>query len=781
MATTSVATPFMPVAAKTGEAVQLAMQRLWLMGQVLPVGARLLVHHTFRSSEKKPLEVVYAFGLPRDAALRRFRITGEGFCARSELRPVEEAVRAYEAGIEEGHLATLARQYGDGLVNLTVGNIRPGETVTVVLEILAGVEAHDDGLRFRFPFTLAPCYHRQARAAEVSPGMGEIELPEEEFGDLMLPRFAADASDLHEVGFDLRVRMPRGAREIGSPSHPLRVLQEEGGGRVQLATGRDVPDRDLVLDVRAQDGLGGVLSGLDREGRGRFAAVVPSRTFGERGDAPRQVVFVLDRSGSMNGSPIQQARKAVEACLGALAADDRFGVVAFDDRVEVFRSSLAQGTSESREQAREFLRGIDARGGTELAAGISKAAAMLGRAGGDILVLTDGQVYGTEQILAAARGTGVRLHCLGIGSASQDRFLALLARETGGVSRFLTPRERVDLTVVDLFASIGRPVAAGVEVKLEGIAGGQIAPEPPQAVFAGTPLVAFGESDGPAKGRLALSWEGGSAAVALEIAESELGDTLRLLQGARLITDLESRWTGAEEPGAAARREEQRIDRRLEALSQAYGLASRRMALVAVVERPGDRPGELPKTRVVPVGMPRDTAFSSYFGATCAAMALQPVGQAESEPIVGALFSLARPLRPRAVAFEAAAPLDAELARACEVEPGAVDTLLELAADIEPDGGLPGSTEEERVQATILALLCFLAEGHTERTGTFRSHVARLIGFLESMAHVHAVAGEVVALARQGGRLEGEWAARSTGAQLWTELKEALRKGEQHA
>jgi len=119
MATTSVATRFVPVAAATGEAVHLAMQRLWLTGRVLPAGARLFVHHTFRSSETKPLEVIYAFGLPRDAALRRFRVAGDGFSVRSELRPVQEAVRAYEAGIAEGHLATLARQYGDGLVNLT--------------------------------------------------------------------------------------------------------------------------------------------------------------------------------------------------------------------------------------------------------------------------------------------------------------------------------------------------------------------------------------------------------------------------------------------------------------------------------------------------------------------------------------------------------------------------------------------------------------------------------------------------------------------------------------
>src|ERR1051325_5001007 len=142
---------FQVVQAKTGETVSLAMQRLWLSGRVLTAGARIMVRHVFTSEEKRPLEVVYAFALPRDAALRRFRVTGDGFSVRSELKPVADAIKAYEAGIEAGHLSTLARQYGDGVVNLSLGNLRPGETVAVTLEIVAGVELDDGGLRFRFP------------------------------------------------------------------------------------------------------------------------------------------------------------------------------------------------------------------------------------------------------------------------------------------------------------------------------------------------------------------------------------------------------------------------------------------------------------------------------------------------------------------------------------------------------------------------------------------------------------------------------------------------------
>jgi Ca-activated chloride channel family protein len=780
MPASSAAIAFRPVAAETGGELRLAMQSLFLAGRILPVGARLTVRHVFQSEEKKPLEVIYSLALPRDAALRRFQVSGPGFSMRSELKPVAEAVKAYEAGLEKGNLATLARQYGDGIVNLTLGNLRPGETVTVTLQLLAGVEMRDDGLRFRFPFTLAPSYHVRAKSARMPDGMGEMELPEDEFGDVILPRFAQDASGLHQVGFDLSVWVPEQIQELSSPSHPVRVLREDGHhGRVCLAAERDVPDRDLMLDVRAKAGFSRALAGLGSDGKGYFAATLASTAFGSLPNMARRTVLVLDRSGSMGGLPIAQARKAMEACLAALAEDDLFGIVAFDNHVERFQDKLLPATQDNRDRAREFLRGIGARGGTELASAVLAAAEMLEREAGDILVVTDGQVFGTEKILAQVRSAAVRIHCLGIGSASQDRFLALLARETGGVSRFVTPRERVDVPAVDLFASIGRPVATEIAAQVDGFATAAIAPEPAAAVFAGSPLVVFGETGAGGEGRLHLNWQTAEGAremaVPLAVTRNSLGETLRLIRGARLLTDLESRLDKIETPGAAGKREENRVGDRLEALSQALGLASRRMALVAVVERAGDQPGEIPQTRIVPVGMPQDTAMGAYFLPRATALArmalgaptyagaagMSPPASAARRMDEGArhLFSTIMGKRRPAADYEAAAMPSA-------VPSGPEDLLLDLAGRMQADGGMPGRQEEERIWATLVALLCFIAEGHTASSGAFRSHVGRLIAFLDSRASDPQLR-EALARIRKGGSLPGDWA----------ELADPLRMG----
>ena len=797
---------FGPCNAATGRPLDLAMQELWLSGSILPVGAHLSVRHVFTAAGKRPAEVVYAFALPRDASLHRFRVLGKDFSVNSELVPVEEARKTYEAGIEAGHLSTLAQMYRDGVVNLNVGNIQPGETVAVYLELAAGVEARDGGFRFRFPFTLAPGYHAKARAQETGPGRGEIEVPPDSFGDVLLPTWVKDATDLHRVGFELNVETASGVLEIASPSHAIRVRHEKEQVQVLLATEKDVPNRDLVLDVRLAATEPVVLAGIDSDGHGRFAVSIPSTEFGAAAEQPQRVVFLLDRSGSMDGLPLQQACRALEACLGALSEKDRFGLVAFDDSVLAFREQLAAADSATREEARHFLRSIEARGGTELLAGIQTGRSILGEEGGDLFVFTDGQVSGTENIIAEAKAHNFRLHCLGIGSASQDRFLALLARETGGTSRFVTPRERVDMTALELFAGSGSVVAQELVCSAEGLPGAALSPVPPQQVYGGTPVLLLGRCDGEGHGRLRAGWKSGDKPCGrewpLRVEKSALGDTLKLIQGARLISDAEASITEAPTRGRAAERNEHRRRRSLEKLSREYGLASRAMALVAVLKRTSDRSGELPETSVVPVGMPEDTNFESCFTSPQYRLSSPNYFADVDSPVLVAdmcLFQeapsspLARDmgiqsfLRKRMQAGppvarrsrpeeECSAPADEEL-------------LVVLAGQLEGDGGLPGKSIEERIARSLAALAVFSLAGSTLAWGTFSAHMKRLLAFLERVdasalsPTQTATMARILERIRAGAPMTGEWSdlaeksvrsSRDDVATSWDQLAEMV-------
>jgi hypothetical protein len=392
-----------------------------------------------------------------------------------------------------------------------------------------------------------------------------------------------------------------------------------------------------------------------------------------------------------------------------------------------------------------------------------------------------------RKVIARARAAGIRIHCLGIGSASQDRFLALLARETGGVSRFLTPRERVDRGALELFAAVGRPVARDVTVETDGLPGARIEPEPARQVFSGTPLVIFGSTRGAVRGTLRVGWvnsgERRAMEIPVEIGSDKLGETLRLIRGARLISDWESRTEEPPQGGALDRRRQRRMQERLRRLSETYGLASREMALVAVVERPGDQPGELPKTTVVPVGMPEDVEFDSYFAAR--AICARPRGFPSlraARPAALRSFR-ARAFQPECHFIDTAREVSLrEMAASFDEMEASFDPPLELALAIEPDGGMPGADDEERALASLLALLCFLAVGSTESSGIFRPYVRRLVSFLENVSldeRQRRIADGVIELARRGGRLPGNWwdlLKQGPSPECWDRIAEGLAK-----
>jgi Ca-activated chloride channel homolog len=788
---------FSALNANSGEDIRLAMQELQLTGRVTPAGALLVVNHAFESAEDEPLEAVYAFGLPRDAALRRFTIEGCAFSAHSELKAVEEAQAIYEEGIEQGHLSSLARIYRDGVVNLNAGNIRPGERVLVRLEIVAGVEPRDNGFRFRFPFTLAPAYHARARTCEVMPGRGAIELPEDLFGDVILPEWSGDAAGLHRVGFSLDAWSPGGLEEVSSPSHPLRVRTlGEQGMQAALATAGDMPDRDLVLDAGVRKDAVTVLTGLDDSGKGRFAAVLPSTLFGQPSSEPRRMVFLLDRSGSMGGTCMKQARAAVRACLGALSQDDEFNIIAFDSEIETLRDTLLPGTQQNRDAAADFLDGVDARGGTELLAGMLSAGMQLQSGGGDIFILTDGQVFGGEDIIQQVHDNGIRIHCLGIGSASRDRFLTQLTRKTQGMCRFLTPRERVDTAALELFAALGKPVACDLQCEVTGFGDARIEPAPAEMAFKGMPVTVHGSCAGAGKGSLLVSWQADSARKSFEtpfeVEKNTLGETLKLAQGARLISDLEAMLGESGPARARSRRKYDRLERRLEKLSEAYGLASRKASLVAVVERAGDREGDVPVTRVIPVGMPDDTDYNSYFPhmpklhrSACCKM-----GPTSKTPKPGPGRAAGKMYAQRIISPEAGHALDERGWDKRFKREDTVDVLMDIAGRLEADGGLPGSSRSKRILDALLALLAFSSASAERGDRIFKPHIARLLEFLknaapdlqdETRASSLTKALEIV---EQGGTLPGDWTCllekrviydSGKSAAIWKKIHSACR------
>ena len=607
------------IEAESGLTIPLTMQRMDLAGRVTPAGAMLRVTHQFKTESDGPIEALYTFMLPRNGTLRRFIVKGEDFEVESKLEPRKEARKEYEEGVEAGHLSVLAEANPDGMVSLSVGQVQPDELVIVVIDIVSGVELKDNTYRFRFPFTLAPSYHPNATATSTSTGK-KMELPTDVFGDIVLPEWKNDANGLHQVSFRMNMEAAGKLDCVSSPSHRVSVRPlGEGSAEVELSSAGDIPNRDLVIDVQAKEVEASVFADTKLVSKktskddpkipkdaSRWTAFVPSSLIPKMKTAPRRVCFVLDDSGSMSGEPIEQGRLALRACLSALRPTDEFGLMYFGSNYHTFDADMAKATDANRKRADKFISQIHANsGGTELAAALGAAISILDGSGGDIFLMTDGQVFESGTIVEQCASAGTRVHVLGIGSASQDRFLASLARRTKGMQGMVGVTEDVTSKALELFNAVRQPVQKNLKAFV--VTGKKMAQEHEvDVIWDGYPILLTddGTTGLNAPTAISFTWGKGKQAKKVKVPVNytqEVPNGLScLLYAGRQVEDLENALDAALKDSPARKNSEIM----LKAFSTTYGLASQVMSLIAVVKRAGDRAGQQPELKVVAVGIP---------------------------------------------------------------------------------------------------------------------------------------------------------------------------------
>ena len=609
---------------RTGRPISLAMQRMEMTGSVTPAGGVLTILHSFKCEEKDPMEAAYIFQLPRNGAIRRFRVRGEDFDVESVLSPRAEARKEYEKGVQGGHLSTLAETSLDGVVTLMVGQVQPEETVTVAIEVVSGVELRDGSYRFRFPFTMSPNYHHKASVSSTGSGM-KVNLPPDVFGELVLPEFKTDATNLHEVSFRLHVESMGQLATISSPSHNITVQpNQDGSADVWLASLSSKPDKDLVLDVATQVATPVVFADASLvkdapvtstfpAGSPRWSATIPSELIPKGTDLPRKVLFLLDVSRSMEGNRLQQAKTALTALLSAMTPTDMFGLVAFSDNQNAFHDAMAPATDTNRARAARWLKQIEVVGGTELLSGLSKAVEVLDGPG-DVFLMTDGEVAETGDIVTQTEMAGCRVHILGIGEASQDRFLAQLSRRTGGVQKMMNPSENVTEGALELFNAVKCPRQTGVKAIV--VSAGATQTHDIGEVWDGRPILITdsGISGDRLPTEVGLVWGvSQNTKVDLKGTYREMADGMvALLWAGRQIEDLETSLDAVKNGPAKTTLNKSLVD-----VSTNYGLASRAMSLSAVVKRVGDQAGVTPIQKTVAVGMPSDMVGQAKQALNC--------------------------------------------------------------------------------------------------------------------------------------------------------------------
>ena len=560
--------------------------------------ARVTVAHRYANRERVPIEAIYVFPLDENAAVCGFEAVIDGTRVVGQVLEREKAFVRYDEAMERGDGAFLLDEERPDVFQASIGNLAPGTEVLVRLTYVTELPVDDGQLRFTVPTTIVPRYAPERDRT----GVGRSD------AEALNPPVAWQVP--YGLALSVRLSMPGGISGLASSSHPVAIALSDGQAIVTLSAQEAALDRDFVLTADAST-LRTPQAWVEDDNGAKTVAVAfaPSMV---TVPGPADVVFVVDRSGSMMGDSIAQVRNALQLCLRSLTPGCRFDIVGFGTTYgSLFHGSRPYDQS-SLDAARAHVETMEADlGGTEIEPALR---AVLERPAIDglprqVVVLTDGGVTNTDAVLALV-GTHrdrARVFAFGIGASASQHLVRGIARKGGGTAEFIHPGERIETKVLRVFGRLLAPALTEVRVDWTG---GQVSAarrsEPP--VFAGQRLLTYATvapgAAMPASVRLSATTAEETMTWDVPVPEAATSGTVVATLAARArIRELEEGDEWLEGRGSRQRERRTRAARQqIIDLAVRHGLMSRETSYVAVEQRETPLIGSV-QLRRVPIAL----------------------------------------------------------------------------------------------------------------------------------------------------------------------------------
>jgi Ca-activated chloride channel family protein len=554
--------------------------------------ARVVLHQRFHNPHAEPLSVSYLFPLPEGAAVSGYAFTIGDRRIVGEVDNKAVARERFEQAIADGRSAALVEQERSSLFTQEIGNIPPGADVVAEITLDQPLRWLDEGhWEWRFPLASAPRYlGAPGRVADA-------------------PRVTHSVAD-QEIGvrasLELRVRDAITAgRKPDSPSHAMRTTDEGAACAVRFGEEAGAAlDRDVVVRWAVATAKPGVSLDVMRhlsEGFGLLTLVPPSPV-ARHARVPRDLIVLLDTSGSMGGAPLDQARRVTSALVDTLREIDQLELIEFGSRARRWNKGSVAATPGNKKDALAWLASLKAGGSTEMRDAIEEGMSGLrAESQRQVVLITDGQIGFESEVVAAILSrlpAASRVHTVGVGSAVNRSLTGPAARAGRGVEVVIGLGEDPERAAARIVARTDAPLV--VDVSLEGSALLEHAPSRLPDLFAGAPVLVGAKlraegGDLVVRGRTATgAWVEHLRVSPVENGKGDAG--VRALFGREHVEDLEMQ--------VAAGGDVAKLDLAIERVGLRFQIATRLTSWVAVTEERTVDPRDPTRRVRVPQNLP---------------------------------------------------------------------------------------------------------------------------------------------------------------------------------
>jgi len=588
--------------------------------------ARVRVTQAFRNTSASWMEATYLYPLPESGAVDSLKMVVGQRVIVGRIKRRVEARDIYEKAKAEGKKAGLVEQERPNMFRNSVANVGPGETVLIQIEYQAPVRQQGGEFSLRLPLVVGPRYvppQSMADATAVADA-GAVTAP------LADPKLG---NSLNPVSIAVHLAPGFAPANLISPYHKVSISDDGPQARtIRLADGSVPADRDFELRWRSAtaDPVLGVWHQKQDGKHYVMAAITPPTADAIGPVPPREMIFVIDNSGSMAGDSMAEAKKSLLHALDTLRPQDRFNVIRFDDTMTLLFETPVAASADQIAIARRFTEGLDANGGTEMLPAL-KAALVDADPGSTMLrqliFLTDGSISNEREMLeeVGAHAGRSRIFMVGIGSAPNAYLMTRMAEVGRGSYTNIGSSAEVEARMAALLDRLKVPAVRNLKVAVSGSAM-EIVPADLPDLYAGEPLVLLGRADDLA-GTLVVSGLIGDKPWRTEVRLADAIDSpaVARLWAKRRIDDVEvARWMHAVNDATA--------DETIAQLGLGFALVTSQTSLVAIDETPSRPAGERLRREELPLLLPAGWDFDVLFGGAAAKGAADMPGGGASVP-----------------------------------------------------------------------------------------------------------------------------------------------------